>query len=243
MLSILETPQKIRTPKRMESHVDVMELFEVKIQLNQLKDLQLDRKKLDEKIEKTIHQLEQKINMVSLQADTTLMPSHLRLEDSVMSRDHFDKKKDSFSTQNKTHTGEKDTHLVSKLPASACPTNEGNGYRVYVAGFGANVKRDDLMQTFGKFGLITEIWMAQSTPRFGFVVFKNVEDSEEAIWRLDSSEICGNKIYVAPARPRTKGTGSDTNITCFLCGERGHFSRECPKSKGVMFPTTPSVKP
>ena len=227
----------------MESHVDEMELFEVKIQLNQLKDLQLESKKLDKKIEKAIHQLEHKINMVPLQADSTLKPSHLRLDGSVMSRDHFDKKKDNFSTQNKAHMGEKDTHLVSKLPASACPTNEGNGYRVYVAGFGANVKRDDLMQTFGKFGPITEIWMAQSTPRFGFVVFKNVEDSEEAIWRLDSSEICGNKIYVAPARPRTKGTGSDTNITCFLCGERGHFSRECPKSKGVMFPSTPSVKP
>ena len=61
----------------MESHVDEMELFEVKIQLNQLKDLQLESKKLDKKIEKAIHQLEHKINMGSLQADSTLMPSHL----------------------------------------------------------------------------------------------------------------------------------------------------------------------
>ena len=145
MPSILRSPREIHIPKRMESHVDG-ELFDVKIQLNQLKDLQLERKKLDEKIEKAIHQLEHKIHRFSLQADTTLKPSHSRVDDSVTSRDHFDKKKDSFSTQNKTHTGEKDTHLVSKLPASASPTNEGNGYRVHVAGFGANVKRDDLMQ-------------------------------------------------------------------------------------------------
>jgi len=215
----------------MESHINGIELLEVKIQLNQLKDLQLERKKLDEKIEKAIHQLEHKIHRVSLQADLTLV------------------KRDNLSTQNKANTGDKaGTHLthlslVSKPPVGACSTNEGNGYRVHVAGFGVNVKRDDLMRTFGKFGPITEIWMAQSTPRFGFVEFKNMEDSEEAVWRLDSSELCGNKIYVAPARPHTKGTGTDPNITCFLCRERGHYSRECPKSKGVMFPTTSSAKP
>ena len=227
----------------MESHVDGMELFE--IQIHQLKDLNLEQKKLDEKMEKTIHQLEHKIHRVSLKADTTLRPGQIGVDNSVMSSGHFDKRIDNFSRQNKDNTADPDTHLplVSKPPASAYPTNEGNGYRVHVAGFGANVKRDDLMQTFGKFGPITEIWMAQSTPRFGFVVFKNVEDSEEAIWRLDSSEICGNKIYVAPARPRSKGTGTDPKITCFLCRERGHFSRECPKSKGVMFPSTSLVKP
>ena len=71
----------------MESHVDGMELFEVKIQLNQLKDLQLERKKLDEKIEKTIHQLEHKIHRVSLKADTTLKPGQIGV-DSVTSSDH-----------------------------------------------------------------------------------------------------------------------------------------------------------
>ena len=228
----------------MKLHIDGMELFDVKIQLNQLKDLQLERKKLDEKVEKAIKQLEQKIHRVSLLADKTLKPAgHIGVDKSVTSRDHFDKKKDNITMQHKAKTPETHLPLVSRPSSSACPTNEGNGYRVHVAGFGANVKRDDLMRTFCKFGPITEIWMAQSTPRFGFVMFKNVEDAEEAIWQLDSSEICGNKIYVAPARPRTKGTGPDPITTCFLCGERGHFSRECPKSKGVMFPSTSSVKP
>ena len=145
----------------MESHIDRMELLEVKIQLNQLKDLQQERMKLDEKIQTAIHQLEHKIHRVSLQADSTLNPDHITVDDSATSRDHFDKRKDNLSTQNKANTGEKDTHmsLVSKPPVSVCSTNEGNGYRVHVAGFGANVERDDLMRTFGKFGPITEIWM------------------------------------------------------------------------------------
>ena len=221
----------------MESHEDGMELFDARIQLNNLKDLQLERKELDKKIDQAIHQLEHKVQRM------TLKPGHIKVDDGVKSQDPIHKKKDITTTRHQANTGETDSHLplVSKSLVNAYPPNEGNGYRVHVAGFGANVKRDDLMQTFGRFGPITEIWMAQSMPRFGFVVFKNMEDSEEAIWQLDSSEICGNKIYVAPARPRSKGTGTyafDPTKSCYLCGERGHFSRECPKSKGVMFPST-----
>ena len=47
----------------MESHDDGMELFDVKIQLNQLKDLQLERKKMEKAIlqlEKAIHREQKK---------------------------------------------------------------------------------------------------------------------------------------------------------------------------------------
>ena len=73
----------------MESHVDGMELFEIQIQLNQLKDLNLEQKKLDEKMEKTIHQLQHKIHRVSLKADTTLRPGQIGVDNSVMSSGHF----------------------------------------------------------------------------------------------------------------------------------------------------------
>ena len=78
-----------------------MELFDVKI-LTQLKDLQLERKKLDEKVEKAIKQLEQKIHRASLLADKTLKPAgHIGVDKSVTSRDHFDKKKDKITMQHK----------------------------------------------------------------------------------------------------------------------------------------------
>ena len=62
----------------------------------QLPPIQSAEKKLDEKIEKAIHQLEYEIHRVSLQADTTLKSRHIRVDDSVTLRGHFDKKKDSF---------------------------------------------------------------------------------------------------------------------------------------------------
>ena len=85
----------------MESHVDG-ELFDVKMQLNQLKDFQLERKKLDEKTEKAIHQLEHEIHRVSLQADSTLVnPGHIRVDDIATSKDHFDKKRDNAFGKNR----------------------------------------------------------------------------------------------------------------------------------------------
>ena len=84
-----------------------MELFDVKI-LTQLKDLQLERKKLDELEEL----LEQKFHRVSLLAERILKPGHIGVDNSGTSRVHFDKKKD-ITTQHKSKRGEPETHLLS----------------------------------------------------------------------------------------------------------------------------------
>jgi len=46
--------------------------------------------------------------------------------------------------------------------------------------------------------------------------------------------LCGSRIRVTFARPRTRGRGQrgyDPNMRCYQCGERGHFSRDCPDTK------------
>ena len=89
----------------MESHVDG-ELFDVKMQLNQLKDLQLERKKLDE----LESELQSKFQRVSLLAERILKPDHIGVDNSGTSRDHFDKKED-ITTQHKSRREEPETHL------------------------------------------------------------------------------------------------------------------------------------
>jgi len=121
--------------------------------------------------------------------------------------------------------------------------NAEDGYRLHVADLDSNAGKRDLEKLFGKYGPLKEIWMARSVPCFAFVVFRYREDAEEAQRKADGSEVCGRRIRVTVARPRTRGRGRrgfDPGMRCYQCGERGHFSRDCPDSKwGYKRPPSP----
>lgn len=130
--------------------------------------------------------------------------------------------------------------------------NEAEGFRLHVADLDPDAEKRDLERIFGKYGPLKEIWMARSVPCFAFVVFRYREDAEDAQRKADGIEICGRRIRVTIARPRTRGTvpnapretgrrGFDPSMKCYQCGERGHFSRDCPDSKyGYRRPSSPS---
>jgi len=121
--------------------------------------------------------------------------------------------------------------------------NEDDGYRLHVADLDSNASKRDLEKLMGKYGPLKEIWMARSVPCFAFCVFRYREDAEEAQRKADGSEVCGRRIRVTIARPRTRGRGRrgfDPGMRCYQCGERGHFSRDCPDSKwGYKRPPSP----
>ena len=121
--------------------------------------------------------------------------------------------------------------------------NAEDGYRLHVADLDSNAGKRDLEKLFGKYGPLKEIWMARSVPCFAFVVFRYREDAEESQRKADGSEVCGRRIRVTVARPRTRGRGRrgfDPGMRCYQCGERGHFSRDCPDSKwGYKRPPSP----
>jgi arginine/serine-rich splicing factor 7 len=128
--------------------------------------------------------------------------------------------------------------------------NEAEGFRLHVADLDPNAEKRDLERIFGKYGPLKEIWMAKSSPCFAFVVFRYREDAEDAQRKADGTEVCGRRIRVTVARPRSRGSvatrdvgrrGFDPSMKCYQCGERGHFSRDCPDSKyGYRRPSSPS---
>ena len=120
---------------------------------------------------------------------------------------------------------------------------DDDGYRLHVADLDVNASKRDLERLFGKYGPLKEIWMARSVPCFAFVVYRYKEDAEEAHRVVDGVDICGRRVRVTFARPRTKGRGRrgfDPNMRCYQCGDRGHFSRDCPDTKyGYKRPPSP----
>lgn len=107
---------------------------------------------------------------------------------------------------------------------------EQDGYRVHVADLGVDCSQKELERAFDKFGKYRELWLAKNPPCFAFIVYKHKSDAEDAIKEMDGRVVCNSRIRCSWARPRTRGRNGprmDSNMRCYQCGERGHFSRDC----------------
>jgi cold-inducible RNA-binding protein len=92
--------------------------------------------------------------------------------------------------------------------------------KLYVANLSYTVTEAALKDTFGEFGVITDVFIATdretARPRgFAFVTFTTPEEAQAAIAKMNGFELDGRALTVSEARPKegsTPGGGIKRNF-------------------------------
>jgi RNA recognition motif-containing protein len=84
--------------------------------------------------------------------------------------------------------------------------------KLFVGGLAYSVTSDELREIFSKFGkvLSCDVIMDRFTNQskgFAFVEMENNKEADEAIAKLNDTDIGGRKVAVSEARPREENTG------------------------------------
>lgn len=94
--------------------------------------------------------------------------------------------KDLGSPQRKKSIDSKSSYSKSKSRSrSRSNSRDEDGYRLHIADIGENVRKSDLEKLFSQYGTLKEVWMTNSSPCFGFAVYKDKKSANNALNEAD----------------------------------------------------------
>ncbi|KAI8915976.1 hypothetical protein EDD86DRAFT_197333 [Gorgonomyces haynaldii] len=111
----------------------------------------------------------------------------------------------------------------SKRPKS--PTQESD--KLYVGHLPPHFQKKDLEYMFNEFGVLKSVEIKHGG--YAFVQFEQLESAQEACRQLNGYRIQDKRLQVEFSNKKQNGDA------CILCGEVGHWARDCPlnKEKGL----------
>ncbi len=89
--------------------------------------------------------------------------------------------------------------------------------KLYVGNISFKTSEADLRDAFSAFGNLTDVFIAtdRETGRsrgFAFVTFESADAAQQAIEKMNGTEIAGFKLTVNEARPQGSGNGGGRNF-------------------------------
>jgi len=79
--------------------------------------------------------------------------------------------------------------------------------RIFIGGLTEDASRTELEREFEYFGTLRDVWVARNPPGFGFIVYEDGRDAEDAVREMDGKRVCGTRIRVEFAKGGTSSRG------------------------------------